>query len=213
MALFQTDPHSDHQHQPLYSVGVNKTMLIVGLGNIGKQYEETRHNIGFVCLDNFAKAHDFDKWIEKSDLDCLMTTKILGETRTILCKPTTLMNLSGESVQKISHFYKINNRQIFVVHDELDIDYGQIRTRQGGSDAGNNGIKSIISHIGSDFGRIRVGIGGNKPEKMQNADYVLAKFTSEERSNIPTLEREVTSILTELVFSGQLPNDTRNFIS
>lgn len=212
MALFQKNPHSDRQHQPLYSVGQNKTNLIIGLGNVGKEYEYTRHNIGFVCLDAFAKAHEFDIWIEKKDLRCMMTMKTLGDTRVILCKPTTFMNLSGEAAQKVAHFYKVHHEQIVAVHDELAIQFGQVRTRTGGSDAGNNGIKSLITHIGAEFGRVRIGIDGSKPEKMESADYVLAKFSKEEQQQIPSLTREVTSILTEYVFSGQLPHDTRNFL-
>jgi len=212
MALFQKNPHSDRQHQPLFSVGMNKTALIIGLGNIGKEYDQTRHNIGFACLDAFAEAHEFDDWIEKKDLKCHMTMKTLGDTRVILCKPTTFMNLSGEAAQKVAHFYKIHRDHIVAVHDELAIKFGQIRTRTGGSDAGNNGVKSLMTHIGADFGRIRVGIDGDKPASMDSADYVLAKFTKDEQAHLPALTREVTSILTEYVFSGQLANDTRNFL-
>lgn len=213
MALFQRNPHSDKEHQPLFSVGVNKNILVIGLGNIGKEYEQTRHNIGFACIDAFAKAHEFDGWVEKKDLKCLMSTKTLGDTRVILCKPTTFMNLSGEAAQKVAHFYKIHHEQIVAVHDELAIQFGQVRTRIGGSDAGNNGVKSLISHIGTDFGRIRIGIDGNKPAQMDSADYVLAKFSKEEQRQLPTLEKEVTSLLTEYIFSGQLPHDTRNFLA
>ena len=213
MALFQRNPHSDRQHQPLFTVGMNKTVLIIGLGNIGKQYAGTRHNIGFVCLDEFAKAHDFDAWTDKKDLKCLMTSKTLSDTRVILCKPTTMMNLSGEAAQKVAHFYKIHHEQIIVVHDELAIPFGQIRMRVGGSDAGNNGVKSLISQIDQGFGRIRVGIDGEKPAKMDSADYVLASFTKEEQDSLQDLTREVTSILTEYIFSGQLPHDTRTFLS
>lgn len=213
MALFQRNPHSDKEHQPLFSVGVNKNILVIGLGNIGKEYKQTRHNIGFACIDAFAKAHEFDGWVEKKDLKCLMSTKTLGDTRVILCKPTTFMNLSGEAAQKVAHFYKIHHEQIIAVHDELAIQFGQVRTRIGGSDAGNNGVKSLISHIGTDFGRIRIGIDGNKPAQMDSADYVLAKFSKEEQRQLPTLEKEVTSLLTEYIFSGQLPHDTRNFLA
>lgn len=212
MALFQKNPHSDRQHQPLYSVGLNKTILIIGLGNVGKEYELTRHNVGFTCVDAFATAHEFDDWIEKKDLKCLMTMKTLGDSRVILCKPTTFMNHSGEAAQKIAHFYKIHREQVVAVHDELAIKFGQIRTRTGGSDAGNNGIKSLIAHIGADFGRVRIGIDGDRPEQMDSADYVLAKFSQKEQEHLPSLTREVTSILTEYVFSGQFPHDTRNFL-
>jgi peptidyl-tRNA hydrolase, PTH1 family len=213
MALFQRNPHSDRQLQPLFTVGMNKTVLLVGLGNVGKAYDGTRHNVGFACLDAFAESQEFDPWVDKKDLKCLVTMKTLGDARVILCKPTTMMNLSGEAVQKLAHFYKVHAQQIVAVHDELAIPFGQIRTRIGGSDAGNNGIKSLISHLGPDFGRVRIGIEGDKPDKMDSADYVLAKFTPEEQSHLGALAREVTSILTEYVFSTQLPHDTRKFIA
>jgi peptidyl-tRNA hydrolase, PTH1 family len=212
MALFQRNPHVDRQHQQLFTVGANKTVLLIGLGNVGKEFDGTRHNIGFVCLDAFAKAHEFGEWVEKKDLKCLLNMHILGDNRVILIKPTTMMNLSGEAAQKAAHFYKIHHDQIVAVHDELAIPFGQIRTRVGGSDAGNNGIKSLITHIGADFGRVRIGIDGQKPAQMDSADYVLGKFTAEELGQLPQLTREAVSILTEYVFSGQLPHDTRSFL-
>ena len=212
MALFQRNPFADKQHQPLFTVGMNKTVLLVGLGNVGKEFDGTRHNVGFACLDAFATAHEFDPWMEKKDLKCLLTSKVLGDNRVILVKPTTMMNLSGEAVQKTASFYKIHNNQIAVAHDEMDIPFGQIRTRTGGTDAGNNGIKSVIQHMGNEFGRVRVGISGDKPEKMDTADYVLAKFSREEQEHLKPLTQEVTSILTDFVFSGQLPHETRKFI-
>jgi peptidyl-tRNA hydrolase, PTH1 family len=213
MALFQRNPHTTRQEQPIFTIGMNKTLLIVGLGNVGKQYDKTRHNVGFVCVDAFAKAHEFDPWIEKKDMKSFLTSKVLGDTRVILCKPTTFMNSSGEAVQKVMHFYKLNLDQTVVVHDELDINFGQIRMRVGGSDAGNNGVKSLIQHVGKEFPRVRIGIGNKKEQgKMDGADFVLAKFSKDEQAHMPALTREVTSVLTEYVFSGQLPHDTRSFL-
>lgn len=214
MALFQRNPFSTRQEQPLYTLGMNKSVIVVGLGNIGKDYKHTRHNVGFECVDAFAKSHEFDPWTEKKDLKCHMASKVLGDTRVILCKPTTMMNLSGEAVQKITHFYKIPLDQTVVVHDELAIPFGQIRMRTGGSDAGNNGIKSIIQSAGKEFPRVRIGIGNTKAQgHMDTSDFVLAKFTPDEQAQLPTLTREVTSILTEYIFSGELPHDTRNFVA
>jgi len=209
MALFQRNPHSTKQNQPLFTLGMNKTILLIGLGNVGKEYQGTRHNIGFEAIDAFATSHEFDSWVEKKDLQCFTTAKTLGDIRVILCKPTTMMNLSGEAAQKIAHFYKLHHEQMAAVHDELAIPFGQIRMRVGGSDAGNNGVKSLITHIGPDFGRIRIGIGGDKPDKMETPDYVLAKFSKEEQAKLPALKKEVISILTEYVFSDKLPHDTR----
>ncbi|HTE58435.1 MAG TPA: aminoacyl-tRNA hydrolase [Verrucomicrobiae bacterium] len=190
---------------------MNKTVLVVGLGNSGKQYDGSRHNIGFASVDAFANSQEFEPWTDKKDLKCLLTSKVLGDTRVLIIKPTTFMNLSGEAVQKATHFYKIPVQDVIVVHDELDVAFGQIRTRVGGGSAGNNGIKSLIQHVGPDFNRVRVGIGPAQ-DKMDSADFVLAKFSKEEKAHIPALTKEVISILTEYIFSNQLPHDTRQVI-
>jgi len=211
MALFQKQvPPSDSTQY--YTLGQNKTVLIVGLGNPGTEYEQTRHNVGFACLDAFAKTNNLDQWIDKKDLKCMMTSGQLGETRVILCKPTTFMNLSGEAVQAIAHFYKIPPDNIVAVYDEIDIPFGQIRTRVGGSSAGHNGVKSLIQHAGGGFGRIRIGIGPKEPEQMDSADFVLAKFSSEQQAQLKNLTQETNAILSEYAYSGQLSHETRSFI-
>lgn len=212
MALFQRNPYDSNKNQPIYTLGLNKTVLIVGLGNVGKEFDNTRHNIGFECLDSFATAHNIDNWTTKKDLKCQLAMGNVGSTRVLLCKPTTMMNLSGEAVQAVQHFYKVTNGDTVVVHDELDVNFGQIRCRVGGSHAGNNGVKSIIDHLGEEFGRIRVGIGPKTPEQMESADFVLARFNTEEQSHLKDLKREVTALMTEYVASGELPHDTRNFL-
>ncbi len=209
MALFQKKPELS-SNLPMYSLGLTKTVLIVGLGNVGKKYDNTRHNIGFAALDELATRQDFDPWIEKKDLKCLYTTKTIGDNRVILMKPTTFMNLSGEAVQAMMHFYKIPLNQILVVHDELDIPFGQIRMRVGGSAAGNNGIKSIIQHCSEAFGRVRIGIKAETP--METSDFVLAKFSKEEKAELPALFKETTAILTEYIHGGSLFQETRNFL-
>jgi PTH1 family peptidyl-tRNA hydrolase len=212
MALFQRRPQTSN---PLSytTIGLNKNLLIVGLGNPGKEYDGTRHNIGFECLDAFVdKTTEMGQWVDKKDLKCLMSTGQMGETRVIAIKPTTYMNLSGEAVQAVSHFYKIHPDQIVVLHDELDINFGQIRTRKGGSAAGHNGIKSVTQHFGEDYGRVRIGIGPKVPEQIDSADFVLQKFSREEQSHMPELTREVNAILSELIFGTPIAADTRNFL-
>ena len=147
MALFQRRPEAGHAVQ-YYTLGQNKHILIVGLGNPGKEYDNNRHNIGFQALDAFAEANNFDSWINKKDLKCLMATARLGDTQVMAIKPTTFMNLSGEAVQAVAHFYKIPTERILAVYDEIDIPFGQIRLRTGGSSAGHNGVKSLIQHVG-----------------------------------------------------------------
>ncbi len=212
MGLFQKKPQVSSS-APLYTLGLNKTVLVVGLGNTGKEYDTTRHNVGFSCIDEFAKLNDFGSWIEKKDLKCNFTSGTIGSTRVIAIKPNTYMNNSGESVQLAAHFYKIEPASILVLHDELAIDFGQIRTRHGGSDAGNNGVKSVIQHIGPDFPRIRIGIANEISSKADKADFVLGKFTQTEQSKLAALTREVVSIITEFIASDKLPHDTHSFVN
>jgi PTH1 family peptidyl-tRNA hydrolase len=212
MGLFQRKPTTGTD-TPLYTLGKNKNRVIVGLGNIGKEYDATRHNIGFACIDSFAAKNDFPTWILKKDLKCQLTQTTLGDTRVILIKPQTFMNLSGEAVQLVQNFYKIKDQDFLVVHDELDIPFGTIRTRMAGGSAGHNGLKSIMSTIGEDFGRIRVGIANEFSEKLEAADFVLQKFSKTEQEQMQSLQKEVNTLLTETVFSeGHLLADTRQFI-
>jgi PTH1 family peptidyl-tRNA hydrolase len=212
MSLFQRRPQvSDPVNY--VTVGLNKTILIVGLGNPGAEYDGTRHNIGFACVDEFVeKSSDMGGWVAKKDLKCAMSTGRLGEVRVIAIKPATFMNVSGEAVQAVSDFYKIHPNLTVAVHDELDIPFGQIRTRAGGSSAGHNGIKSLIERIGEDFGRVRIGVGPKKPEQIDSADFVLGKFSKEQQAELPALKREAVAILTEYVFAGELPAETRSFL-
>ncbi len=209
MALFFRRP-SDDSVKPIYTVGSNQSVLIVGLGNVGKQYQGTRHNIGFEVVDKMARDAEFPDWLDKKDLKAHLTYHNLGQTRVILCKPTTLMNLSGEAVQAIQHFYKIPDSKVLAVYDELALPFGQLRTRVGGSDAGHNGVKSLIKHIGPEFGRLRLGIGNDISAKADAADFVLGKFTKAEQAVLPLMVNEAVVLLNEYIFgSGQLNEETR----
>jgi len=195
-----------------YTVGQNKNILLVGLGNPGKEYDLTRHNIGFACIDYFVdKTDEMDAWIEKRDLKCLYSSGRMGDNRVIAIKPTTFMNLSGEAVQAVASFYKIPAQNILVIHDELDIDFGQIRTRMGGSST-HNGIKSVSQHNSENYGRVRIGVGPKKPAKIDGADFVLQKFSVKEQEQLPNLYKEVNAVLTEYIYGGQLPHETRSFL-
>lgn len=209
MALFHKKPQAESGNS-LYTLGLNKTLLIVGLGNPGAKYEGTRHNIGFECLDAFVEKTEIGQWVQKKDLKCLMASGTLGESRVIAVKPTTFMNLSGEAVGAVARFYKVPVETILVLHDELDIPFGQIRTRTGGGSAGHNGVKSITQHVGEEFGRVRIGIKADTP--MESADFVLSSFNPEEKQHLNDLKREATAILTEYVYGGQLQAETRSFI-
>jgi len=213
MSLFIKKSEIGSNNVPLYTTGNNKTVLVVGLGNVGKEYDGTRHNVGFACVDVFAASQDFPSWTDKKDLKCHVARQTIGSTSVILIKPTTLMNNSGEAVRAVQHFYKIANASTLVVHDELDIPFGQIRLRVGGSAAGNNGIKSIIQHCGEDFGRVRVGIGNEFSDKADSADFVLGKFTKDEQDKLSKLTREVSAYLSEYTASGQVSAETRSFLA
>lgn len=211
MALFQKKPQVS-LGAPLYTVGASRAFLIIGLGNPGKKYDGTRHNIGFGALDNFAKANEFPKWVNKKDLKVQITANNLGPNRVILCKPSTYMNLSGQAASAVQQFYKLANSQTLAVYDELAIPFGQLRTRLGGSDAGHNGVKSLIEQIGEDFGRLRIGIGSDEAKKTKAETFVLKKFNKEEQGKLPIILQELNAMVTEFIFSGGLPHDTRSVL-
>jgi len=208
MALFQRKPQ-DNSKAPLYTIGSNKTVLIIGLGNPGREYEGSRHNIGFEILDEFARQNDFPGWLAKKDLKCHISVQNVGQSRVVLCKPATFMNNSGEAAQAIQRFYRVYNQSTLAIYDELAINFGQLRTRLGGADAGHNGVKSLIQYIGDDFGRLRIGVGSEISAKADAADFVLGKFTKQEHQNLKLVIREANAIITEFIFSSQLPHETR----
>jgi PTH1 family peptidyl-tRNA hydrolase len=211
MALFQKKPQVSNS-APLYTVGLNKSLLIVGLGNIGKEYELTRHNIGFLCADHLVNTLDLPDFIQKKNHSCYESSGKTGDKRIIVIKPTTYMNLSGQAVRETMNFYKITTEDVLVLHDDLDITFGEIRTKTGGGSAGHNGIKSLIKEIGQDFKRIRVGIKNPELEKLDSADFVLQKFLKEEQEKLNYMQKEVTALVTESIYDGKIENETRKFI-
>lgn len=151
--------------------------LIIGLGNPGREYENTRHNCGFMAIDRLADQLNIT--VNNAKFKGLyVKTKVNGED-VVLLKPQTYMNLSGESVGEVMRFFKISKEDILVVYDDLDLPVGKLRLRVNGSAGGHNGIKSMIAHVGGqDFKRIRVGI--DKNPLIPVVDYVLGKFTKEQ---------------------------------
>ena len=130
----------------------------------------------------------------------------------IAIKPTTFMNISGKALQAVTGFYKLQLEHVAVIHDELDIEFGDIRTRYGGSSAGHNGIKSISESIGEEYGRIRIGIGPKAPPQIDSADFVLQKFSDNQLKQMANLKRETLAILSEFVYNRTLNKETRNFL-
>jgi PTH1 family peptidyl-tRNA hydrolase len=158
--------------------------LIVGLGNPGKEYQQTRHNFGFLVLDNLATKKKIT-WSEDKNSQALLAQDQEANEKIILCQAQTFMNNSGEAVQKIKKFYKIKNEDIIVIYDDLDLPMGMIRIAAKRSSGGHNGVESIIKHLNStDFIRLRLGIG---PQTGLAEDFVLKKFTAEEKKKLPEI--------------------------
>ncbi|WP_297425721.1 aminoacyl-tRNA hydrolase [Clostridium sp.] len=150
--------------------------LIVGLGNPGKEYEDTRHNIGFKVIDNIMREYNIE--LNRQKFKGIYGEGFIEGKKVMLLKPATYMNLSGESVREVVDFYNLDNTEILVIYDDISLEVGNLRIREKGSAGGHNGIKSIIAHLGSDvFSRIKVGVGQPKGDLIK---YVLGKFTKEE---------------------------------
>ena len=178
----------------------NNTFLLVGLGNPGKKYEETRHNIGFTFINSIAKKASIN--IDKSKFSSLCARYESGENYFLLSKPQTFMNESGKAVREIKNYYKIPIDKTIIVFDDFDLNVGQIRIKRGGGSGGHNGIKSIIEELSEDtFIRIRIGIG--KPVKKTDVDqYVLSKFNQNEVSKIKEIIDISDEIIDDIVFKG-----------
>ncbi|WP_079707655.1 aminoacyl-tRNA hydrolase [Paraliobacillus ryukyuensis] len=155
---------------------------IVGLGNPGKKYEKTRHNVGFMVIDELAKRNGWQ--LNKTKFNGLYTMETIDETKVILLKPQTYMNLSGESLRPLMDFYELTEEDVLVVYDDLDLPTGKIRLRQKGGHGGHNGIRSIIDQLGSkNFNRLRIGIDRPTGEKTV-IDHVLGKFDKSVASDV-----------------------------
>jgi peptidyl-tRNA hydrolase, PTH1 family len=169
--------------------------MIVGLGNVGGEYEKTRHNVGFMFLDYIKTRKE---WWEFG-LKPTMKAMVLKERNIILAKPTTMMNLSGETVVALMNFYKIKEEDLMVVHDDLDISVGEWKCQNGKGPKVHNGVNNIEELIGKkNFWRIRVGIDGRTPEmrkKIQAQDYVLSNFTIEQQKVLDNVFEQVFDYL------------------
>ncbi|TGN20167.1 aminoacyl-tRNA hydrolase [Leptospira idonii] len=162
-------------------------LLLVGLGNPGDKYKFNRHNIGFIVLDEFAKMKNLS-WKESKKF---AETSHSGEGYKLhIVKPLEYMNLSGKAVQNFCQSFKIPASQVLVVQDEIDLPFGKLKNKIGGGTAGHNGLKDIVEKIGSDFHRLRFGVG--RPEKggIEVIDFVLQNFNSEEKAALPSLVKE-----------------------
>ncbi|HEV2413057.1 MAG TPA: aminoacyl-tRNA hydrolase [Candidatus Saccharimonadales bacterium] len=185
-----------------------KIKLIVGLGNIGQMYQGTRHNVGFICLDEYAAEHSL-VWQERPKFDAFVAETQQDDNRLVCIKPTTYMNNSGKAVRAIKDFYKLDNGQILVVHDELDLPFGTIRTRLGGSHAGNKGVLSVSQSIGEDFLRIRCGIANEQSSSEPAEQFVLARFNPEEMKQMDSIKSHVASLIDKFLNDSLLADTAK----
>lgn len=173
----------------------NSKYLIVGLGNPGKQYQNTRHNFGFMVLDELAKTLNIE--FSRMQHQAMVTKTHYHERLLILAKPRTFMNNSGRSVRALANFYKIPNENILVIFDDADLDFETIRLRKEGGSSGQKGMASIIQSLGTEgFPRMRLGLG--RPHgRMETADFVLLPFSKQEQETLPfLLKKAVEAVLT-----------------
>lgn len=175
--------------------------LIVGLGNPGREYEKTRHNVGFRAAELLAKQAGVK--LDRARFRGLTASCTLAGQRVLLLKPETFMNLSGEAVHLAAMFYRIPIDRILVLSDDISLPVGKIRVRAEGSAGGHNGLKSIISHLGGqDFPRVRIGVGAKPHPDYDLADWVLSSFSAEEEKTlVPAIENAAAAVL-ELIQNG-----------
>ena len=174
--------------------------LIAGLGNPTREYEKTRHNVGFEAIDILADKAGTT--VTEKKHKALYGKGYIGGQKVILAKPQTYMNLSGESIREIAYFYKIEPENIIILCDDINLSEGQLRIRLKGSAGGHNGLKNIISHLGTqEFPRIRIGVG-EKPRGMDLADYVLGRFPKEQQAVMEEAYRDAADAACMMIEEG-----------
>ena len=175
--------------------------LVVGLGNPGKKYENTRHNTGFLVMDTLCREHGVS--CDRSRFRALTGEAVLGGKRVLLLKPQTFMNLSGEAVREAAAFYKIPPERVLVIFDDISLPVGTLRSRAKGAAGGQNGVKNIIAQLGSEqFPRIKVGIGGKPHPDYDLADWVLSSFRPEEQESMQDAAKRAAAAVSELIEHG-----------
>ena len=188
-----------------YTMFLKKTSgvdwLIVGLGNPGDQYENTRHNVGFRALDELAETASVP--VQKLKYKALTNTCTVGGCKVLLMKPITYMNLSGEAVRQTADFYKIPPERILVISDDVSLPVGKLRIRTSGSAGGHNGLKSIIQHLGTDqFPRVKIGVGGKPHPDYDMADWVLGKFPPADKKVIDEMVQKAAKAAAYYIKEG-----------
>lgn len=169
--------------------------IILAQGNPGTEYEKTRHNVGFLAIDFFAHQKSVQFQAKPKFFADIAEFSDAGE-KVLLVKPTTFYNDTGKAARALADFYKVQTTDILVIHDELALPFGTLRTRDKGSDAGNNGIKSLNAHLGENYGRIRVGTWNELADKAGSFDFVLSKFSADEMGK---LQKDIFPKISELI--------------
>ena len=171
-------------------------LLLVGLGNPNPNNTNNRHNIGFLVIDDSNKKFKLSK--QKPKFKGLLTTGNINEQKVYAIKPLTFMNSSGVCIKELIEYFKIDVKNVFVFHDDMDIDLGKVKVKFGGSSAGHNGIESIDKNIGKNYSRVRIGIG--RPKKNSTgADHVLENFSNEEMDNVQNVTKNIIDSLSILI--------------
>ena len=171
--------------------------LVVGLGNVGREYEFTRHNFGFLALDQICSAHSFSSLGKKFKSE-VFAGEIAGK-KILALKPQTFMNLSGLAVAEAASFYKIDLKKIFVLHDDVDLDLGRLKVKIGGGSGGHNGLKSLDESVGKNYLRIRLGVGRPANKEFETADYVLGKFSQDELKKLEEINTKIAKFFPALL--------------
>ena len=172
-------------------------LLLVGLGNPSPNNEDNRHNIGFKIIDAVNQKFSLSK--QKPKFKGLLTTGKIGDKKVYAIKPLTFMNNSGICIRELIEYFKIDSKDVIVFHDDLDINFGKVKAKFGGSSAGHNGIESIDKFIGKDYSRVRIGIGRPNNNSENPSDHVLNNFNDEEKTALDNLISNITSSFTILV--------------
>ena len=171
--------------------------LLIGLGNPGAEYADTRHNVGWRVVELCARRWDAGAWKMERALQSRVATAVVGDMRVVLVEPQTYMNLSGEAVSKVLKYYKLTPADMLVVHDDKDLAFPMLRQKKGGGSGGHNGIASIVQHVGTgDFSRIKIGVANELLTHMDTADFVLGRFGADEKK---VLEEKVLGEVCEKV--------------
>ncbi|WP_455465661.1 aminoacyl-tRNA hydrolase [Bartonella sp. B39] len=187
--------------------------LIAGLGNPGLQYQNNRHNIGFMAVDAIYQLFSFSPWSKKFQAE--ISNGFINGEKTLLIKPQTFMNLSGQAIGEALRFYKLDLKNLIIIYDELDLPLGKVRIKIGGGSNGHNGIKSIDAHCGTDYYRIRLGIGRPNSKELVH-QHVLGNFTKSDQESLPPLLDAIAKNITLLLkgeedlFMNKISQATKN---